>query len=110
MHGGANEAAINMLMEIGHIDNIPKYLEKAKDKSDPFKLMGFGHRVYKNHDPRATAMMKVTKEVLAEKGLENDPEFALAMELERLALEDEYFVKRKVYSSKPSLSSLHCKF
>jgi len=96
-HGGANEAVLHMLDEIGHPDNIAKYIAKAKDKEDPFRLMGFGHRVYKNHDPRATLIRKMCHEVLAKFGDENDPMFELAMRLEEIALEDEYFVKRKLY-------------
>lgn len=96
-HGGANEAALNMLREIGTVDRIPEYLEKAKDKNSGFKLMGFGHRVYKNFDPRAKLMRETCYEVLEELGLRNDPLFKLAMELERIALEDEYFVSRKLY-------------
>jgi citrate synthase len=95
-HGGANEAVLNMLMEIGHKDNIPEYLEKAKDKNDPFRLMGFGHRVYKNYDPRAKVMQKSCYEVLAELDLK-DPLLDLAMELERIALEDPYFVEKKLF-------------
>jgi len=96
-HGGANEACLNMLEEIGHVDNIPKYLLKARDKNDPFRLMGFGHRVYKNFDPRATVMRKTCHEVLGQLGVETDPIFEVALELERIALEDEYFVQRKLY-------------
>ncbi|WP_293781381.1 citrate synthase [uncultured Oxalicibacterium sp.] len=96
-HGGANEAALNMLKEIGSVDRIPEYLEKAKDKNSGFKLMGFGHRVYKNFDPRAKLMRETCYEVLEELGLRDDPLFKLAMELERIALEDEYFVSRKLY-------------
>jgi len=96
-HGGANEAALNMLMEIGVPDNIPKYIARAKDKDDPFRLMGFGHRVYKNYDPRAKIMQKTTHEVLNELGVKDDPLFAVARELERIALEDEYFIERKLY-------------
>ncbi|MCR9175438.1 MAG: citrate synthase [Alphaproteobacteria bacterium] len=95
-HGGANEAVLNMLMEIGHKDNIPEYLEKAKDKNDPFRLMGFGHRVYKNYDPRAKVMQKSCYEVLEELDLK-DPLLDLAMELERIALEDPYFVEKKLF-------------
>jgi len=95
-HGGANEGVLKMLEEIGSVENIPKYLEKAKDKNDPFKLMGFGHRVYKNFDPRATIIRGVCYEVLEETGIE-DPMFELAMKLEEIALEDEYFVSRKLY-------------
>lgn len=96
-HGGANEAVLLMLEEIGDVSNIDQFIEKAKDKKDPFKLMGFGHRVYKNFDPRATLMRETCHEVLTELGLENDPLFKLAMELERIALEDEYFIAKKLY-------------
>jgi citrate synthase len=96
-HGGANEAALNMLMEIGHPENIPKYIARAKDKNDPFRLMGFGHRVYKNYDPRAKIMQKTAHEVLNELGAKDDPLFAVARELEQIALRDEYFVERKLY-------------
>ena len=95
-HGGANEAALNMLQEIGTPDKIPHYIERAKDKNDPFRLMGFGHRVYKNYDPRATVMRDTCHEVLAELGI-NDPMLDLALELERIALEDSYFVEKKLY-------------
>ncbi|GAB4231008.1 MAG: citrate synthase [Methyloligellaceae bacterium] len=96
-HGGANEAALNMLSEIGTVDRIPEYIERAKDKDDPFRLMGFGHRVYKNYDPRAKIMRQSCHEVLDALGLKNDPTLAVAMELERIALEDEYFVEKKLY-------------
>ncbi|WP_350334062.1 citrate synthase [Coralliovum pocilloporae] len=96
-HGGANEAALNMLEEIGTVDQIPEYVRRAKDKDDPFRLMGFGHRVYKNYDPRAKIMQKTCHEVLNELGLGNDPTLQVAMELERIALEDEYFVEKKLY-------------
>jgi citrate synthase len=96
-HGGANEAVLDMLSEIGSVDNIDEYVKKAKDKDDPFRLMGFGHRVYKNFDPRATLMRETCHEVLGELGIENEPLLDLAMELERIALEDEYFVERKLY-------------
>lgn len=95
-HGGANEAVLTMLEEIGHKDNIPEYLAKAKDKDDPFRLMGFGHRVYKNMDPRAGVLKKSCDEVLEELGVQ-DPLLELAQELERIALEDEYFVERKLF-------------
>ncbi len=95
-HGGANEAVLKMLSEIGHKDRIPEFLKRAKDKDDPFRLMGFGHRVYKNYDPRAKVMKKTCDEVLEELGV-NDPLLELAMELEKIALEDEYFVERKLY-------------
>jgi citrate synthase len=96
-HGGANEAVLNMLMEIGSVDRIPEYLEKAKDKDDPFRLMGFGHRVYKNYDPRAGVLRKSAHEVLDELGIENEPLLELARELERIALEDEYFAEKKLF-------------
>ena len=96
-HGGANEAVLNMLGEIGDAKNIPEFLERAKDKDDPFRLMGFGHRVYKNYDPRAKVLQQSCHEVLDELGVKNDPLLELAMELERIALEDDYFVERKLY-------------
>jgi citrate synthase len=96
-HGGANEAALNMLIEIGEPDNIPRYVARAKDKDDPFRLMGFGHRVYKNYDPRARIMQKTAHEVLNELGIKDDPLFAVARELEQVALRDEYFIERKLY-------------
>ena len=96
-HGGANEACLNMLEEIGDVSRVAEFIARAKDKNDSFKLMGFGHRVYKNFDPRATLMRKVCNEVLKELGLENDRLFKLAMELERIALEDPYFVEKKLY-------------
>lgn len=96
-HGGANEAALNMLHEIGDISQIGKYIARAKDPNDPFRLMGFGHRVYKNYDPRAKVMRQTCYEVLEAVGVHNDPFFKLAMELEKIALEDDYFVQRKLY-------------
>ena len=96
-HGGANEACLNMLEEIGDVSRVGEYIKRAKDKNDSFKLMGFGHRVYKNVDPRAKLMGKVCADVLGELGLENDRLFKLAKELERIALEDEYFVEKKLY-------------
>ena len=96
-HGGANEAALNMLGEIGTVDRIPEFINRAKDKTDPFRLMGFGHRVYKNYDPRAKIMQQTTKEVLAELGIKDDPLLDVAMELERIALTDEYFIEKKLY-------------
>lgn len=96
-HGGANEAVLNMLHEIGDVKNIPKYIAKAKDKNDSFRLMGFGHRVYKNYDPRAKIMREVCHEVLAEMGVGDTPLFKLAMALEKIALEDEYFIEKKLY-------------
>jgi citrate synthase len=96
-HGGANEAALNMLKEIGTVDRIPEFIARAKDKSDSFKLMGFGHRVYKNFDPRATVMQKTAKEVLDLLGVHNNPTLQVAQELEKIALEDPYFIDRKLY-------------
>ncbi|KKB96654.1 Citrate synthase [Candidatus Arcanobacter lacustris] len=96
-HGGANEAVINMLNEIGSVANIPKYIEKAKDKNDSFRLMGFGHRVYKNYDPRAAVLKKSCHEVLKELNMLNDPILEIALELERIALHDEYFISKKLY-------------
>ena len=96
-HGGANEAALKMLEEIGSVDNITEFIKQVKDKNSGVRLMGFGHRVYKNYDPRAKLMRETCYEVLNELGLHNDPLFKLAMELEKIALEDEYFVSRKLY-------------
>ena len=96
-HGGANEACLQMLEQIGDVSRVGEYIARAKDKNDSFKLMGFGHRVYKNFDPRAKLMRKVCHEVLGELGLENDRLFKLAMELEKIALEDPYFVEKKLY-------------
>ncbi len=96
-HGGANEAALNMLMEIGTADRIPEYVRKAKDKNDPFRLMGFGHRVYKNYDPRAKVMQQTCHEVLDELGVKHEPLLEVAMELEKIALSDEYFIEKKLY-------------
>jgi citrate synthase len=96
-HGGANEAALTMLDEIGDVKNIPEYVRRAKDKNDPFRLMGFGHRVYKNYDPRAKIMQKTTHEVLNTMGITNDPLLEVAMELEQIALNDEYFIEKKLY-------------
>ncbi len=96
-HGGANEAVIKMLTEIGSVDNIDKYIAKAKDKNDPFRLMGFGHRVYKNFDPRAKIMRETCYEVLEEVGNKDNELFKLALALEKIALEDQYFVEKKLY-------------
>lgn len=96
-HGGANEAALNMIEEIGTVDRIPEYIARAKDKDDPFRLMGFGHRVYKSYDPRAKIMQQTTHEVLKELGITDDPLLDVAMELERIALTDEYFIEKKLY-------------
>ena len=96
-HGGANEAVLNMLAEIGDAKNIPTYIKRAKDPDDDFRLMGFGHRVYKNYDPRAKILKQICAEVLAAKGVKNDKTLELAQQLEKIALEDEYFVERKLY-------------
>jgi citrate synthase len=96
-HGGANEAALKMLGEIGRVENIPKYIAKAKDRNDPFRLMGFGHRVYKNYDPRAKIMQSTAHEVLNELGIKDDPLLDVAVELERIALHDDYFIEKKLY-------------
>jgi citrate synthase len=96
-HGGANEAVLNMLVEIDNVSRIGEYIRKAKDKNDPFRLMGFGHRVYKNHDPRSRLMRETCHEVLSELGLQDDKMFKLALELEKIALEDEYFIEKKLY-------------
>jgi len=96
-HGGANEAVLNMLEEIGDESSIPTYIDKAKDKNDPFRLMGFGHRVYKNFDPRAKLMQETCYEVLNHLNLIDDPLFKLAMKLEGIALKDDYFIERKLY-------------
>ena len=97
LHGGANEAALNMLKTIGDVKNIKKYIDKAKDKNDPFRLMGFGHRVYKNYDPRAKVMQKTCHEVLDEIGRTDDKLLAVAKELEKIALNDKYFIEKKLY-------------
>ena len=96
-HGGANEAVLRMLEEIGTVENVDKYVKKAKDKNDPFRLMGFGHRVYKNHDPRATIIRKMCYRVLDNLGQQDNPLFDLALQLEQIALKDEYFVERQLY-------------
>src|SRR3954463_4440606 len=96
-HGGANEAALQMLQEIGTVDRIPEFIKRAKDKNDSFRLMGFGHRVYKNYDPRAKIMQRTCHEVLAELGIKDDPLLDVALELERIALHDEYFIEKKLY-------------
>jgi citrate synthase len=96
-HGGANEACLNMLEQIGNESRIGEYIARAKDKNDPFRLVGFGHRVYKNFDPRAKLMRETCYEVLDELGLHDDPLFKLALKLEKIALEDEYFISRKLY-------------
>ncbi len=96
-HGGANEAALNMLREIGKPERIPEYIRRAKDKNDSFRLMGFGHRVYKHYDPRAKIMQKTCHEVLSEIGVKDDPLLDVALELERIALHDDYFIEKKLY-------------
>jgi citrate synthase len=96
-HGGANEAVVNMLTEIGNISQISKYIDKAKDKNDPFRLMGFGHRVYKNFDPRAKVMRTSCYEVLEALQVHNDPLFEIALKLEEIALKDSYFIEKKLY-------------
>ncbi len=96
-HGGANEAVLNMLMQIGSKDRISEFIKRAKDKNDPFRLMGFGHRVYKNYDPRAAVLRESCHEVLNDLGVADEPLLDLAMELERIAREDEYFVERKLF-------------
>lgn len=96
-HGGANEAVLRQLSQIGDVSNIEDYISRAKDKGDPFRLMGFGHRVYKNFDPRATVMREIYNEVMDELGVEDDPLFKVARKLEKIALEDEYFIERKLY-------------
>jgi citrate synthase len=95
-HGGANEAVLNMLTEIGRVENISKFIDRAKDKNDPFRLMGFGHRVYKNFDPRSVVIQETAKEVLDKLGVD-DPLLEIAMRLEEIALKDDYFIKRKLY-------------
>ena len=97
LHGGANEAALNMLKTIGDVKNIKKFIDKAKDKNDPFRLMGFGHRVYKNYDPRAKVMQKTCHEVLDEVGRTDDKLLEVAKELEKIALNDKYFIEKKLY-------------
>jgi len=96
-HGGANEAALTMIKQIGSIDRVPQFVKQVKDRTSGLKLMGFGHRVYKNYDPRAVLMRETCHEVLNELGLHNDPLFKIALEIERVALEDDYFVSRKLY-------------
>jgi len=96
-HGGANQACLEMLREIGTVDRIPEYIAKAKDKSSGFRLMGFGHRVYKNFDPRATVMKESADEVLELLGIHNNPTLQVAKELERIALSDDYFISKKLY-------------
>jgi citrate synthase len=96
-HGGANEAVLKMLEEIGSVERIDKYIDKAKDKDDPFRLMGFGHRVYKNFDPRATIIREAAHKVLGQLGRVDTPLFDLALRLEEIALKDEYFIEKRLY-------------
>ncbi|MGI4850905.1 MAG: citrate synthase [Janthinobacterium lividum] len=96
-HGGANEAVLNMLIEIGSKERIPEFIKRAKDKNDSFRLMGFGHRIYKNHDPRAQVLRGSCHEVLAELGIQNDPLLDIAIELEKIALNDDYFIEKKLF-------------
>jgi citrate synthase len=96
-HGGANEAVLKMLAEIGTVDHVPAFMEKVKDKNSNVRLMGFGHRVYKNYDPRAKILQETCKEVFAELGIKNNPTLELAVELERIALTDDYFISKKLY-------------
>ena len=96
-HGGANESVLEMLKQINHIDRIPEFISRAKNKNDPFRLMGFGHRVYKNFDPRAQILRRTCHEVLGELGIQDDPMLNIALELEKIALEDDYFVEKKLY-------------
>ncbi|MCG8492310.1 MAG: citrate (Si)-synthase, partial [Sneathiellales bacterium] len=96
-HGGANEAVLTMLEEIGSVERVQEFIAKAKDKNDPFRLMGFGHRVYKNYDPRAKVMQETCHQVLDELGIKDEPMLKLAMELEKIALEDEYFIEKKLF-------------
>jgi citrate synthase len=105
-HGGANEACLNMLKEIGDISQIPHFIKRAKDKNDSFRLMGFGHRVYKSYDPRAKVMRETCHKVLQAVGAQNEPLFKLAMELERIALEDPYFIEKKLYPNVDFYSGL----
>jgi citrate synthase len=105
-HGGANEAVLSMLEEIGDVKNIPAYLARAKDRDDPFRLMGFGHRVYKNYDPRARIIREMCHEVLSKLGNDGDPMFELALRLEEIALNDEYFIERKLYPNVDFYSGL----
>ena len=105
-HGGANEAVVRMFDEIGSKENIPQYIAKAKDKNDPFRLMGFGHRVYKNYDPRATIIRNQCHKVLESTGNDSNPMFELALELEQIALNDEYFVQRNLYPNVDFYSGL----
>ena len=106
-HGGANEAVVSMLKEIGSVRRIPEFIARAKDRNDPFRLMGFGHRVYKHYDPRAAVLRESAHEVLAELGKADDPLLPIAMELEKIALEDEYFVERRLFPNVDFYSGHH---
>ena len=106
-HGGANEAVLKMLSEIGDVSRIGEYINKAKDKNDPFRLFGFGHRVYKNYDPRASVMRTSCHEVLDLLGIKNDPLLEIAMELEKIALSDEYFIEKKLYPNVDFIQELY---
>jgi citrate synthase len=105
-HGGANEAVLTMLDEIGDVSNIAKFIARAKDKDDPFRLMGFGHRVYKNYDPRARIIREMCHQVLEKLSDANDPTFELALKLEEIALNDDYFIQRKLYPNVDFYSGL----
>jgi len=105
-HGGANEAVLKMLAEIGDVSHIPEYVARAKDRDDPFRLMGFGHRVYKNYDPRARIIRQMCHEVLEKLGRADEPMFELALRLEEIALQDDYFVERKLYPNVDFYSGL----
>jgi citrate synthase len=107
-HGGANEAALKMLEEIGTVDRVPEYVKKAKDKNSEFRLMGFGHRVYKNYDPRAKVMQETCHEVLDSLGIKDQHILKVAMELERIALQDDYFVEKKLYPTSTSIRASRC--
>jgi len=105
-HGGANEAVLTMLQEIGDVKRIPEFVARAKDRNDPFRLMGFGHRVYKNYDPRARIIRQMCHQVLEKLGDNNDPLFELALRLEEIALKDDYFIERKLYPNVDFYSGL----
>jgi citrate synthase len=105
-HGGANEAVLNMLQEIGDVNNIPAFVARAKDRNDPFRLMGFGHRVYKNYDPRARLIRSMCHDVVGKLCREEDPLFELALRLEEIALNDEFFIERKLYPNVDFYSGL----
>ena len=107
LHGGANETCLKMLEEIGTVDNIDKYVARAKDSNDPFRLMGFGHRVYRSYDPRAKIMRTICHDVLSQSKID-DPLFELAMRLEEIALSDSYFIERKLYPNVDFYSGIPC--